>query len=681
MKDRQKKMLRFMLLHEGFLRIEELAEAFSVGKRTVSRDLDVIERWLSFRGGSLERKPNNGTRVISFGKTADELLDIINEPDNYIESLDSSQRKTNILLYLLVNNREIKISAIANTFYISDTSVWGDLNQIESELESSGLRLNRMKGIGIKLSGNESAVRLKFLSLMTESFSSKTIIPYLYNVREDRSTFLEINQLKFMMNKINFENNYSAILEILSDLSGRLGYQFTMSGECLLYFYLHLTVHRIKAGALITDSNFSECSPYFRNLSETVLGKLTSRIFSGSLPEQEYNFLGLLMQVLEPGDINVLNSDKHFNGMITDAVTGFTQKLISEYGILDSRQYYLNDNLESVLKIASASLILRLKNGIPFWHGEWGETSSEKWDRKKKGLILDNLLREFFGLEADSKVIDYILLYFHSMIFTRADLPDKKVRCLICCFEGIGLASYLKSLLTREIDHINIVEATAVFKIRQEYLDANGIELVISTFPISGLDIPVIPVSLPINRETLISSIEKAAGEVMKSSRNMDAPVKFEEFKAESGFPSFSRIVRFINSFRIVEMEESSNFEQIIRKLPRFLKDSVTDCRGLTRDIKKREELGELVVDEWNIRIIHCKSKTVSEPAAGVIRFSKENDKRMIFMFAPDPCPDSERKMLSAITISFLENIEFRTAVLSAGVDKIKKELIKIYQE
>jgi hypothetical protein len=50
-------------------------------------------------------------------------------------------------------------------------------------------------------------------------------------------------------------------------------------------------------------------------------------------------------------------------------------------------------------------------------------------------------------------------------------------------------------------------------------------------------------------------------------------------------------------------------------------------------------------------------------------------------MVAPDPCPDSIRKMLSVITISFLENRSFRRAIMNGSQNEIRKNLMDIYKE
>lgn len=678
MKDRQKKMLRFMLLHKELLHIDDLAETFSIGRRTVSRDLDVLDSWLSFRGAGLERIPNQGIKVLTFGNTVDELLDKVNKPDAYLESLDARTRQQLILLYLLFNNREIKISNIANAFFVSDTSVWSDLNVIESELEGSSLLLDRLKGIGIRLIGEESRIRLKFLSTMTEVFSSHTIIPYLYSMKEDKGSYLEINQLKFLMNRLNFPGNNNAILDSISETCGELGYQFTMSGEALLYFYLQLTIHRVKSGALINGGGPDLCIDYFQKLGGRMLLKITEKVFSGHLPPGEQKFLGLILQVLEVDDLGRISPDVT-DQIVSEPLKKFTAELIDEFGSLDKRQYYFNAKMESLLSFSLASLIVRLQNGIPFWHGEWGTSTSESWNREKKTNILSALLERQFKLKANKKDLDYILLYFQSMIFSSDDLPDKKIRCLLCCFEGIGLASYLQSVLKRELEGINIVEATAVFKVRQEYLDAHKIELVISTFPIHDLNTPVLLISLPLDKEKLVKDISGIVQGLNAENLSGPVPVGNEISNPEDLF-SFQNVIDFIQNYKIILLPFDDDIDKIIVRLANEVAVGRSGRKQLAEAFRKRETLGPLFFEEWGTRVLHCKSRAVKEPKAGVVEFEGGNG-RMIFMVAPDPCPDQVRKILSTITISFMNNSSFRASILTGGINQIRKNLMDVYKE
>ncbi|MDA3812085.1 MAG: hypothetical protein PF518_17335 [Spirochaetaceae bacterium] len=481
------------------------------------------------------------------------------------------------------------------------------------------------------------------------------------------------------MKRLKFPDNSETLHKIISGISDKLGYQFTMSGEALLYFYLQLTIHRIKSGALIVEDSFFESHETFHNLAETVLNSLVERIFSGKLPEGETGLLGLLLQVLEIGDLSTIKISL-FQNVINENIKKLTTDMINEFSILDNRLYYLNEHMEAVVNMALASLISRLKYGIPYWHGEWGSTNEELPGKGSKEEILSRLLKDQFNLIAEKKDLQYLLLYFHSLVFNNDDVPGERVRCLVCCFEGIGLASYLQSVLQREIKGINIVEATAVFKIRQEYIDEMGIELIISTFPIRGISTPVILISLPINKDTLKNDISFAIDQLKGQNKGKQQGLNGSTIKAEKDI-SFNDVLKFIQDFDMFTLSDKSLPEDIISELSEKITLNSEESESLSISFKKREDLGPLYFDEFGIRVLHCKSPTVKNPRAGVIHFGNESKPRVLFMVAPDPCPDSIRKMLSVITISFLENRSFRRAIMNGSQNEIRKNLMDIYKE
>ncbi|MDC7222612.1 MAG: HTH domain-containing protein [Spirochaetales bacterium] len=675
MKDRQKKMLRLLLSQKDLFHLDDLAKTFSIGKRTVSRDLDSIERWLALKGARLDRKPGQGISVQTYGGTAEELLEVINTPVGYIESLDPTVRKNLILLYLLYNNREIKISEMAAAFLISDTSVWNDLNLIEKRLSRPTLALQRHKGVGIQLSGEESQIRLEFLQVLTELISARTIIPYLYSLKTDNVNSLEMNQLHYFMEKLNFPANRGTVLKALSALAKKRGYQYTMSGEAVLYFYLQLSVHRIKSGCLI-EKEFP-AHPAFMSLAENLLSGLVERIFSGILPKGEISFLALFMGVLETGSPPEL-TPVQMELVKEKPIQDFTADFIDCLSQLDNHMYYLNDKVESILYLTVSSLVTRLKYGIPLWHGEWGDTPGESEKKEEKRAVLCQLIEKHFGIIPGRKDLDYLILYFQSLFFQEKELPSHKIRCLVCCFEGIGLASYLQSILQKELDVLDVVESTAVFKIRQDYLEANRIELVISTFPLSGITTPVVNIALPLNKARLIEEITGLLDSLDLSNRPADIPRTPILNRREV---PFDKIIQFIGGFSHLTMEYSDKMDLIIEDLAESLTDSEEKARCLARDFREREKLGTLSFEEYDTRVLHCKSSAVREPVAGVLEFTESSRKRMLFLAAPDPCPDGERKLLSLVTLSFLDNNRFREALTKGSLSEMRRVLMDVYKE
>ncbi|MBN2626386.1 MAG: helix-turn-helix domain-containing protein [Spirochaetales bacterium] len=672
MKDRQKRMIRLLLSQKELFHLEDLAQAFSIGKRTVSRDLDSIDQWLTSKGAGLDRKPGQGIRVETLMVSTEELLDALNTPENFIVAPDPLIRKQLILLYLLYHNREIKISEMAAAFFISDTSVWNDLNLIEKDLTRPTLSLIRHKGVGIQMTGEESQIRLEFLKILTELISSKTVIPYLYSLKTDSINSLEMNRLLLILDKLNFPGNRSRVLQALSRTADTLGYQFTMSGEAILYFYLQLSRHRIGEGCLIADD--FPCPPEFTGLAGDLLSNLdysARRVF----PAGEISFLGLLMGVLERGTPPELGPLPHPIPR-DEAIHGFTEELIDSFGKQDNRMYYLNEQVEAVLALTVSSLVTRLRNGIPLWHGEWGPSEEENDQDPAKREELARLLKNRFAIEAAREELDYLILYFQSLFFRDREIREQKIRCLVCCFEGIGLAAYLQAVLQKETSLLDIVESTAVFKIRQDYLDAKNIELVLSTFPLSGLTTPVIVLSLPLDRGLLVKQITRTVQDIEKREKTAPEPVpeRGETF-------AFDKVMAFIGGFTLRTIPPCEKIEKIISELSREICPDRRKAKRLEKDFREREKRGSLFFEEYGTRVLHCKSAAVSIPTAGLIQFSGTADGRMLFLIAPAPCPEEERKILSVITLSFMEEERFRDALREGSLSDIRRALMDIYKE
>jgi transcriptional antiterminator len=676
MKERQKKLLRLLLANEGFLRIDDLASAFFVGKRTISRDLDSIESWLSMRGSMLERKQSNGIRLLSFGRTNLELLTLLNSTNTFFESLPAYTRGLLIHLFLIFHNREVKISELSQAFFISDTTAWNDLNNLECLYFSSHeVSLIRSRGVGIRLVGEESVLRLQFLNCLTELVKSETIIPYLYPLRESESTTLEVNQFKLLLKKINFPDDVSAVMELVKFAEEELGYQFIMASEALIYFYLQLAMHRIKSGALIHKLSTRYPVNKFSQVGKTLLDSLVGRVVSGPIPQDEFLLLGRLLEVQEIGEFKNTTVSTALEE-ISEDIRGFLDVIINDFGSIDQQVYYLDDQLQTQLGKSVSSLVLRIQSSIPVFHGKWGAGASEINNYDKKLAVLSNRFYQWFRLEVDELDLANLLINFQAQVCARTLPTKRRIRCLVCCFEGMGLASYLQFILKREFPDLDIVEATAVYKINEEYLASKKLDLILSTFQVSTDKTPVIHISLPLNKEKLQKEVAWQVAAISHTNSFHTEPIEKTE---EEPFPD---LWDFVNRFSFLKMPSKSEMpiSQVMEFVSEQLLEDAHSRRLLASDFQKREELGELYFEEYGTRVLHCKSSAVSKPYAGVVEYSHDNVCRSLFLVAPNPCPNAVRLMLSGITTAFLDNSAFRQAILRGTLNDIRWALLDVYR-
>jgi len=672
MKDRQKQILNLLVNTAAFLRIEDIAQSLGVGKRTVSRDLNTIEKWVVSQGALLERKPHSGVRVVFLGMPQEELITRLTTKQQYISDLGSADRQNLISLYLLYENREVKISELAHSFLVSDTTVWKDLNALEEGMAGLPLALERRKGVGIKLVGEEFRIRMEFLRQLSRVFSSHTIIPYLHARPEDFTQSLEMKKLILFLRKINFRENKEDILPLLQDLSRILGYQITMSGEGILYFYLQLMYHRVRSGGLMT-SFVGETSQEFFRCAQLLMDSVFARGLSGKVPHGEIKALALLIKA----------QDREYDTGSTvpgDPPKGewsrIGSQILLEFSRIDNQVYDLNSHWLPPLLAVMEKLLFRQRWGIPEWHGQWGRIREEGWNRKEKSLFLRELFKKEWGLTMSEEDIFPLVLTFQNLVSQQRAPQKDRIRCLVSCFEGIGLSAYLQSLLSREFPELDVIESTAVYKINSSYLKKNKVDLLISTFPLSSGEIPSIQIRLPLNKDALKRQVYNLLS-TLKPDSQEDPDLDSLKGDSHKG-PSFHKILQFIGGFRFILKDNPEPIPLLIRDLGKDLDLSPKDQEFLTRDLWAREKLGALSFDEFDLRILHCRTEAVTCPLAGVVQ---NGEHRVLFLLAPQEGGEEDRLILSHVTHSVLDNRSFRQAVLYGEERSIQKELLQVYRD
>ncbi len=680
MKERHQKMVRLLLTLEGTMRIDDLARLYSVGSRTISRDLDYLEKWLALRGAFLERKTNRGIRVLTYGKPITEILDSEVSAESFFRDLEAPQRQNCIGLYLLYNTREMKISEIARTFFVSDTSVWNDLAQLEQYFNSRGITLERRKGVGIRILGDEGSLRLAFLSLLTRTFTTKAIIPYLFLVPSHREPSREVKNLEHLMENLRIKGDHRTLFGLIRLAEEYLDLQFTLAGESLLYFYLLLSAHRIHAGELITLAPEEACMERYREVAAMILPKLTSRTFSGELPAAETAQLGLLLEVLELGDIGRENYLR-INPFLPPSFHDFTQRLLSRLGVLEYQFFYRDTDFIQTITAALFALVVRIKCRIPHWYDQWEPLERENRETGLTEEALGTMLKEEFGISPGKRDLRYLILHFKAAALRSRQVGRNKLRCIICCFEGIGLASYLFSVISREIPGIEVVEATAAYKFNQEYLDLNRIDMVLSTFPIPELKTPVIIMELPLKREEIENAINGQLSRLAQTPRPappVTAPAEGDHKITVDG------ILDFISHFEVIPRDKPQPLKQTIHTVAVKVGDDKKHSAQIEKALLRREALGSLFIEEFSIRIVHGKTAGVANPRGGVVHRVRDNQEEVseelvVYLLAPDPCPEEDRKLLSAFSVAVLENPLLRSALAEGDRERIRKTLLDVY--
>jgi transcriptional antiterminator/mannitol/fructose-specific phosphotransferase system IIA component (Ntr-type) len=491
------KILSILLKTKNSITIKDLASQFDVSARTIRNDLNELENWLQERSIELVKKPGVGIWLnIKFNKRKI-LLNKISQVEKYKDSFSPEKRKEFILKYLLYQDDKYTMQDLADKLFVSRSTVYKDLSEIEKWLKKYNLILEKRQNYGIYIKGAEKNWRKAVADLLVKLKNNQELKNMLENeLINDSNNKRDIyHQLEGLFGDINFEEVEQIIKEVEIDSD----FIFTDEAVTALVVHIAIALERLEKDKDIkmdTDQlNVLENKKEFA-LASKIVEKIESK-WSYKIPKAEIGYISLhilgskIQPHLKKKDVEkvIENSDSKTVKIALKII-----KMVSE--ILA----YNFENDEELL----LGLILHLRTSI---------------NRLKYGLSIRNpILRQIkenypsifgaawsssiiFQKELDLKVnedeIGFIALHLGAAVerITR----DWKV--LIVCSSGVGTSQLLASKIKKHLPQLEIVDILSTYELYSKKI--NDIDFVISTIPLSDIKKDVITVNAILNEADL----------------------------------------------------------------------------------------------------------------------------------------------------------------------------------
>jgi len=159
-----------LLLHHAAPQpTKELALQLGVSEKTIQRDLQWLESWLSDWSLQLEKMPGRGVRLrVDDLQQCLQLEQQLNGDESRSDALSHNSRRVKIASQLLSDApRATSISKLSERYFISHASIVNDLKVTEEWLQPLGLMLQRGPG-GTHIEGNEQTLRQAMVSLIND---------------------------------------------------------------------------------------------------------------------------------------------------------------------------------------------------------------------------------------------------------------------------------------------------------------------------------------------------------------------------------------------------------------------------------------------------------------------------------------------------------------------------------
>lgn len=658
------------LLNEGSLEIKNLQNEFSIGDKTIYREVTAINNYL--KKYKLNVYNFDNSRLVISGKKDD-----INKLKKSIEKvpiqwvLNKHQRQLMILIELLLSKEPIKAAYFKTKYNVAMASISFDIDAIEEWLINKNLYLVKKKSYGIEIEGPQWNKRNTLSELFFSIKPLENLLNYFYDEKPEPV-------IDYMF-KAAFGQNVTEILKEIFKTTEIAG----LNNNDIKYFEFFIQVLiSIKntenertmslpdniVEEIINSSKFSKLDELCEKLRENDI----------ILPREEIAYLNLYISNYQD------NKDKKIDisGMnISSVVTEFIEEISKKINIDLTSDIQLRNNLYQHFNESVNVLNIGLKIINPLLE-EIKEHNEHLFEAVSN---VCKLIFSRYNINIPPDEIGYITLHIDVAI-KRYKLESEKIRVFVICPTGMSTAKILSSRISSTFSDLNIVKFGSVYDWRQIEED-NGYDLIISTFNIGNNTRDNIIIVSPFLNIDDIGRINEFIYKYKKKSISMSKAK--EEEKLEIDVIEKNEVAEMlINNFRLKNLEVDS-YEELILSITEDIESiGITENKEeIAKLIIEREHKGNVVIPGSKVALFHTRSDEIKHAFIGAYRinkpikmssigFSYENVDTFFVMLARISDENEALKLLGKISVALIENKDF-TKKLEASDIEANREIIR----
>jgi len=670
MKHRVRAILQLLDSRQGYTTIERIAQATGAGVRTIHRDLERLERSLALRGVRIERRRGFGIRLID--PLPEEILrsQLGSGGDS---GVDSDQRPLMILLYLAATGDWTKLSELALALFVSDSSISGDMTTLD-EVLGGGVSIERQKGVGARLVGSELDIRFLFLACFPAVFPQYVLVSMQASDWNEAGSGSER-----LVDEMGLREQQPGILKAIARAEESLDLSFAPAYRSLLYGYLYLLNRRLAADHAV-EILPAPIAPIPEPYHAAARAMLLGYALHGDVPEIETE---LLARILASCEVAVPLADRT-SELVGDLAGPVNACLERTLAVLEEQErIWIHDDriVLDFVRITAAAAIRRIELGIARWRSFVTIPYPDLEERSEAAILTVEFLQEFAprfeGLSAADvrRELREIVFALSARIETLRRRRAGDVTVRILCYEGLGMSSYLDALVRELLPASAYVDATWDPQFART---SNSMQwdLVISTYPTGVTDVREVLIRSDQSPGEIRESIQTAIREVVRSDGRRNGSINQRDSVSEdqSGI-SIRTIMAVIRNFFILPRDETI---PLLDQATNALDTGDCDRATLRADLERRESYGTLVFEDIGVRLVHCRTRGIPEPRAGVIR-SLDESPTILVLAAPVTAPATETRVLSELVVALTETDGFARALTEAKRSSVRALLLAMY--
>lgn len=674
--NREKSILKLLSerLH-SFLTIHDIAQALGISSRTVHREMKSVEDTLNKYHLSLTRVPKLGLRIEGEPEDIDNFVQSLTE-QNTID-LSDEERKVIILYNLIQSKDPVKLYSLANEIGSSTHTLNKIIEQLEPELHTFELSLERRRGEGLILNGEEVNKRQLLARIMLEKLDGDSV----YSVVEDHFVYHTLNETH-LRGIVDIDRLFN-VERLLMDELGTLPYTLTEASYLTLTIHIVLAIERIKQDGHveIEDDILNELISTDEFKVSERLTNVLSDIYDVTFNHSEIAFITMhLRGARRRHETTYENNDIH-KQRVTELI-----EFVKDQGFSFKDEGALFKGLNLHLEPAINRLEANIETYNPLTE------MIETYDQELFEAVSSGLKIVFMNYHFPKSEVAYIALHFGGMLQAK---QRRSLHVLVVCSSGIGTSRILSNRLKQHFSEITQTTEVSVSSLKS--IDFSKYDGMISTVAVDT-KYPHITVNplLPKQDAENVKYFLKLQQSVVhdpQNTQNQEQPLSYEDY---------DRTVTFIEeSLALIQnmIVEKKKVTQLERYLIQTLsKHRVIDnTHTFSEKLNSRMNLQGFALTGYPVAIPHLSDESIKKPQLIITELTKplmlktiENEQQevnwLVCMFIPR---NSEQGQLMSEVSSLItehlddidqllnDRVKIENTLKSFFLNKLKQKLTK----
>lgn len=670
---REKRILLFLLNSAHPLTTEQLAQEIDVSKRTIQREIDVLQSYLERWNCTIEKKKNIGLRIKG---NIDDIQQLRSELvcGHEIDGCDIHQRRVFILYELLRDRSPKKRIYFAHQFHVSESTIGSDMDAIQEWMEKNNLKIIKKPGYGITFGGSEADYREALRRFINDFIEMDA------NTKKDKMIQALIQDKKDGIYTLLNSHVIDKVERVLKQLDEPRLEALSEDAYISLVLHISISIIRIREGGIVENNqevltNLHEYEDY--DLALRIL-KAMELEFSLKIPRVEISYLLLHIEGSKIGYSRQseeldMKSEEELLEMVKEMADVFDQEIASQ---LKNDPIFIRG-----LIVHLQPVLVRLKNHMNIFNPLLEEIKNEYPDIYLKCKKASSVITQHTGYQVNEEEVGYLAMHFGSAV-ERIYSNHRYTRTVsigVVCASGFGVARLMMTKL-----HNCLEGDVQLFPFGKEEIGdvQSDIDFFVTSFNLDSWNIDYIQVNPLIGENDIeqirhkiedYSHIHKKKTEIQKKSSNDIQSLANE-------------INSLIDTFQQSRVSQTLSMEQVIEYLACKITSNDYQKDLVVQTILNREKMYTQVFEDLGIALFHGISQGVTKCSIQLCvtnQLKPFQDERMkgihtvLMMVVPNSQEVKEQiDILGYLSSSLINNKKF-LEVLKKGEEQEVKEALK----